>query len=333
MTINKIWLTAALRRSGVLTQGEVTRVTVRPSGAFNSSTLFVRATYRGALAATPTRLVLKRPTAAAWSRAAAAEEVRFYRLLAQRPDHPPITPPCLGTGEPDGDPYVLLEDLSRTHVVPVTRDQTIALRGVVTTRHLDLAVDTLARLHAYWWTPAMPPFPPAEPFASMVRRRQQAWLRVRAQVPQRARQFYEYVLAQASTVDTGAGPRTLVHGDTYLSNFLVPRTGNGPAVLLDWQSPTVDIGAIDLANLCATFWTRHPRRALEPRVLRRYHETLDRPDYPYDQLLADYRIAVLGWLLVPVQDAADGSSPAYWQPKMRCLLEAAEDLKIVELIS
>jgi aminoglycoside phosphotransferase (APT) family kinase protein len=331
MNIDKGWLTAALRRSGVLTDGEVTQLRVRRSDAFNSTTVFLRATHPGA--ETPLRLVLKRPSAAQWSRAAAADEVRFYRLLAQRADHPAIAPRCLGTGEPDGDPYVLLEDLSPTHVAPVSRARTIALRGIPTRARLDRAVETLAQLHAYWWQRATPPFPAAEPFASIVARRQKAWLRVRAQVPQPARQFYEYVLAKASTVDISGRPRTLVHGDTYLSNFLVPRKGDGPAILLDWQSPTVDIGALDLANLCATFWTREQRRSLEPRVLRRYHEALARPDYPYDKLVADYRLALLDWLLVPVQDAADGSRPAYWQPKMRCLLEAAEDHQIVDLLS
>ena len=85
--------------------------------------------------------------------------------------------------------------------------------------------------------------------------------------------------------------------------------------------------------MCATFWTREQRRALEPRVPRRYHETLARSDHPYDELMADFRVAGLDWLLVPVQDAADGSRPAYWQPKMRCLLEAAEDHQVVDLVA
>lgn len=333
MAITKEWLTDALKRSGVLSGGKVTRLTVRVADAFNSTTVFVLATYQDATGSTPLRLVVKRPGMTEWSRVAAADEVRFYRLLAERPDHPAIVPPCLGTGGLDDDPYVLLEDLSRTHVAPVTRDKTIALRGVPAMRHLDLAADTLARLHGYWWQRATPAFPPAEPFAHMVERRKRAWLRIGAQVPQAARQFYEYVLARASAIDASSRPLTLVHGDAYLSNFLVPRKGNGAAILLDWQSPGADIGALDLANMCATFWTREQRRRLEPRVLRRYHDTLARVDYPYDELLADYRLAVLNWLLVPVQDAADGSRPSYWQPKMRCLIEAAEDHKVADLLS
>ncbi len=127
------------------------------------------------------------------------------------------------------------------------------------------------------------------------------------------------------------GPLTLVHGDTYLSNFLVPATGPGTGVLLDWQSPSVDIGALDLANMCATFWTREQRRDNEERVLRRYHATLARPDYPYAALLDDYKIAIANWLLVPVQDAADGSRRDYWWPKMCCLVDAFIDHRVADL--
>jgi hypothetical protein len=42
---------------------------------------------------------------------------------------------------------------------------------------------------------------------------------------------------------------------------------------------------------------------------------------------------VLDRLLVPVPDSADGSRPVYSQPKMRCLLDAAEDHKVVGVLS
>src|SRR5262249_49805119 len=122
-----------------------------------------------------------------------------------------------------------------------------------------------------------------------------------------------------------------IHGDAYLSNFLMPRSGHGPAILLDWQSPEFDLGALDLANMCATFWTREQRHAREERALRRYHAALDVPGYPFDDLMGDYRLAVADWLLIPVQDAFDGSPPMYWGPKMRCLAQAAIDHAIVEL--
>lgn len=85
--------------------------------------------------------------------------------------------------------------------------------------------------------------------------------------------------------------------------------------------------------MCATFWTREQRRGYEQRVLRRYHRALGRPDYRYEDLLADYRIGVADWSTVPVQDAADGSRRDYWWPKMCCLLDAFSDHDAADLFT
>src|SRR5262249_29151473 len=93
---------------------------------------------------------------------------------------------------------------------------------------------------------------------------------------------------------------------------------------------SIDIGALDLANMCATFWTRQQREQHEEPVLRRYHAGLGRADYSFADLLADYRLGVADWLLVPVQDAADGSAREYWWPKMSRLVDAFIDHGLVE---
>jgi aminoglycoside phosphotransferase (APT) family kinase protein len=324
------WLTQVLRESGALDAGEVTSVEVSGTDAFNSATVFARVTYRGA--DLPTRLVVKQPSDAKWSRAAAIEEARFYRYVATLPDHPPVVPTCLAAS----DDCLVLVDLSPTHVAPVTRADSIALTGVPTVDALDTAVDTLAALHAYWWRRDPAPFAVAtwwgdeSAFDAYVQRRKRSWAKVATDVPAPAREVYEFVFERIDHFgqilrSRLTGPFTLVHGDAYLSNFLIPAGGEGPGVLLDWQSPSMDIGALDLANMCATFWTREQRRDHEERVLRRYHAALGRPEYSYEDLMADYRIAVADWLLVPVQDAGDGSRRDYWWPKMQCLLDAFAD--------
>jgi len=332
--IDASWLTGLLRDSGALDGGSsVASVRVRATDAFNSATVFARVTYRGpALPALPTRLVIKRPSSAEWSRAAAVVEANFYRHLATVPSHPLVVPACLAAT----DDCLVLADLSATHAAPVTRAETIVLAGVPTMDALDSAVDTLAALHSYWWRRDPDPFPvatwwgTAAEFDAYARHRREAWDRVATDVPAPARSVYSYVFSRldrfgARLLSRRSGPLTLVHGDAYLSNFLVPTASPGLGVLLDWQSPSVDIGALDLANMCATFWTREQRREHEERVLRRYHAALGVPDYPYEDLLADYRIGVADWLLVPVQDAADGSRRDYWLPKMSCLLDAFAD--------
>ena len=124
---------------------------------------------------------------------------------------------------------------------------------------------------------------------------------------------------------------TLVHGDAYLANFLTPkRSFTARAYLIDWQSPSFDLGAVDLVNLCVPFWSREQRvnEGHERWVLRRYHRRLVASGvegYDWSDLILDYRVALADWTLVAVQDAYDGSSRDYWLPKMRCLLDAYED--------
>jgi hypothetical protein len=62
--ISAEWLTAVLRQSGVLREGEVTVVEMETTGAFNSDTIRLRLSYKADIATeTPAHLVLKRNNA------------------------------------------------------------------------------------------------------------------------------------------------------------------------------------------------------------------------------------------------------------------------------
>src|SRR5262249_19773969 len=147
------------------------------------------------------------------------------------------------------------------------------------------------------------------------RAREGSWL------PEDVRALYERVLAQLPSYwEQQLQPRfqttqtarhlTLTHGDVYFANFLcLEPPASGPTYLPDWQSPNVDIGGYDLANLCATSWTPEQRGEgrREERILRRYYATLQAHGvgrYAWEDLLTDYRHGLIYWLLVPVQDAA-----------------------------
>ena len=124
---------------------------------------------------------------------------------------------------------------------------------------------------------------------------------------------------------------TLTHSDAYLANFLCPREGQtGMTYLIDWQSPELYRGSSDLANMCATFWTRAQRSngEREQNVLRYYHRILQQngvTGYSWENLLTDYQLSIIDWLLIPLQDCLDGAGKAYWWPKMQCLADAFED--------
>ncbi|HLG60580.1 MAG TPA: hypothetical protein VKY19_01525 [Ktedonosporobacter sp.] len=89
--ITPAWLTAVLCQSGLLHQGEVTAVEKETMGAFNSETH--RLVFRYSAEATPglpASLILKKNNESEWGREAGADEVKFYRVAASQPDHPPM---------------------------------------------------------------------------------------------------------------------------------------------------------------------------------------------------------------------------------------------------
>lgn len=356
-------LTNLLQQAGWLNQGTVTAVEERKSDAFNSQLAFLHLAYSADAAPTlPTRFVLKRNLATEWAVEAGAEEVKFYRLIAALPDHPPLVPPCYAAAyeEASGNSYLLLQDLSESHAPPETREQAISLvDAAVTPENQERVVDTLARFHAYWWQHPLltsGQFPigywsrNAERFVLYQERRQRSWASLVAEegdwLPNEVRALYEWVFAHLPYHwEHALAPRfrhqqhlTLVHGDAYFANFLCPKPGrSGETYLLDWQSPVVDLAGYDLANLLATFWTpaqRH-QEAREQTLLQRYYHTLCAhgvTDYAWEALLTDYRSGLIYWLLVPVQDRYDGAGKAYWWPKMQCLVAAFQDWQCEALL-
>ena len=355
-SLTPYWLTMILRDAGFLPSGAVSSLDVIPTDAFNSRTSFLRLRYTADVPPnSPARLVLKRNTPETWSQSAGADEVRFYRLVAQLHDHPRVIPPCYAaeTDPSSGDSFLLLQDLSQTHQPPITRDEQISIvHGVPPVADQESVIDLLAVLHAYWWDHPLliqGEFEVgywsrnSQRFNQYLDRRSAAWQRMVTtsgeRPPEQIHSFYERLFKKlpgffsAVLAPRFSSPRnlTLIHGDTYFCNFLCPVTpGSAPTYLVDWQSPSCDLAAYDLANLLAAYWTRDQRREenRESTLLRRYHNGLlsnGVHNYTWEDLIADYRAALIFWVLVPVQDGGDGSDWSYWWPKMQCLVAAFED--------
>ncbi len=361
--ITSEWLTTVLRQSSVLAQGEVRTVEEVATGAFNSQTSRLLLHYaEDTPAEVPTQLVLKRNVQTAWGVEAGADEVNFYNLVASLPDHPAITIPCYAAAydEESGSSYVLLQDLSETHMPPLTRDQQISIvEGVPPADYIESVVATLAQLHAYWWDHPLLETGVfevgywtrnAERFEQYLQRRTTSWKGLISRegewFPGDLRELYEQVLAHLPHHwKRYLEPRfhtrtnlTLIHGDAYFANFLCPkRPATGPTYLLDWQSPSFDIGGYDLANLCATFWTSQQRHEgqREEKILRYYLAELQAHgvnNYSWDDLVTDYKTGLLMWIFIPVQDCYDGASKEYWWPKMQCLVAAFRDWHCEDLL-
>ena len=325
------WLTAVLRGSGALAHSAVTAVERSTSNAFNSHTSYLRLRYSAeASPDAPTRVVLKRNIPESWGVEAGAEEVKFYTVVAGLPEHPPIIIPCYAAAydETSGQSYLLLRDLSDSHMPPITREQHISIEeGIPPAVYIEAVVDTLAQLHAYWWQHPLLDSTTfsvgywsrnAERFGQYLQRRSMAWESLIAQegdwFPDDLRELYTRLLARLpSHWERYLAPRfrtktnlTLVHGDAYFANFLCPKyPATGTTYLLDWQSPVFDLGCYDLANLCATFWTPEQRHegSRELGILRRYYRVLCASgvtDYSWEDLTEDYKSGLIFWVLMPV---------------------------------
>jgi hypothetical protein len=215
----------------------------------------------------------------------------------------------------------------------VTRASLIALDGVPGERETRACVTALALHHAYWWD--HPELLTGrfevgswsrnlERAAAYATRRRAAsasvdWNLVEPEDADLCRQVLEHTEAHARAQliprFTAGRNLTLTHGDAYFTNFLCSHSGP-EAYLVDWQSPEVDQLGSDLALLLASFWTQQQRheQSRELRCLQLYHQSLldnGVSHYAWDDLVTDYRSGLLYWLLVPLQDAADGSPPAY----------------------
>lgn len=90
---------------------------------------------------------------------------------------------------------------------------------------------------------------------------------------------------------------TLTHGDFRLDNMLFDaRDGEVPLAVLDWQSPAIGLGAVDVAYFLAMALSIEDRRKHERYLLDYYLDQLRGygvRDYDHDALYRDYRLTLL----------------------------------------
>lgn len=254
---------------------------------------------------------------------------------------------------------LLLQDLSATHHIPITRQQQLQHEAMPAETTLHQIVTTLATFHATWWEdPQLGTYPmeldsdfqDEEHFRDYCQWLNQNWQSCLAAENHWLPQDVVDDISEVLRLLPGAWKRyfakrflthhqlTFLHTDAYLANFLVPRIdGAGIVYMMDWQLPHSGMGAFDLVMLCASFWTPAQRQEnkREETLLRRYLATLhahDITNYTWDQLWEDYRLMIMVFLHVAVWDQTNGSKRDYWWPKLQCLLSAVRDLDCLSLL-
>ncbi|GHO82336.1 DUF1679 domain-containing protein [Dictyobacter formicarum] len=349
------WLTAILQQAGILSRGNVTTIQfTQAKYAFNSKTEHLHLSYsQDASGEMLTKLVLKRNSSQQeWYREGGQQEAHFYRLLASLPDLSAIFVRCLAAeyDERSGNSYVILEDLSDTHIPLIDK--------VPLATTIETVIDIFAHFHAYWWEhpqlgSAIGPGRWQRDRAHFELYHQQcmsAWqlllLHEQDWLPEEIRQSYEQMLYLLPRLwERYWEPRfasktqlTVIHGDAYFIQFLVPRDDRfGQTYLIDWQRPKMHIGVSDLVHMCDTFWTRAIRQEgqRELHLLQRYYDllcTYGVKNYTWEELLIDYRSQLIEEALFPVLHDCLRTTKHYWWPKIQCLMAAVEDWQCLKLL-
>jgi len=91
-------------------------------------------------------------------------------------------------------------------------------------------------------------------------------------------------------------PQTLLHRDFQLGNVMfAPAGANHPPIFIDWQLMSVGRGPQDVAYFLSSNVTLEERRRVENDLLDIYFTVLKENgilDYPFEQCLIDYRLAL-----------------------------------------
>jgi hypothetical protein len=306
--ITPAFLSPILRSAGLLRRASVTAVQVEPlapdgAGFFNAQLARLHLAYDVPEAEAPCSLIAKLPTrntelqhnAAVFQ--PGARECWFYRQGVART---PVDVPRCYFGAVDaavGESSLLLEDLA-----PARTGNRI---DGVSSEEAELALRSLARMHAAWWGAEQElahltdNIAEAQGLVEQLYRR--GWPRFleRAafEIPDDVRRFGDRLVGRVAATEAllDRSPRTLVHGDFRLENMLFgTRQGKPVCWVIDWEDIQFWSGLFDVAWFlggCLPMEESHKEEGL----VRYYYQVLTGAGvtgYSWAQCYRDYRCAM-----------------------------------------
>ncbi|MCP4151986.1 MAG: phosphotransferase [bacterium] len=344
------WLTDVLKKSGSLTNGEVTGVRKKfEHMTFGSSFYTLKLTYSDNQTPAPANLFLK-ISKKGMDVAAFKKEVEFYTTGTKTMGE--VKPNVMTCYDAVYCPvsnraHLLFDHLSKTHFsllatypLPPTKQQCCEV------------MDAFAKFHAFWWERRIPghgmqEFPSKEAFRQEVAGIKAMFARfvdyMEERLSSHRRKLYEKVLGAAPAAleqrrfdGRKPGPYTLIHGDAHLGNILYPYSPEKDRIrIIDWQSWKTGFAADDMAFMMAYHWFPEQRKSMEMDLLKRYFQKLLEygvQNYTWDDFRDDYRMSVIKNLFMPIWHWYEGQEPETWYFNLEMAVMAYEDLSCEELL-
>jgi len=334
------WLTGVLSENGFLKHGEVTSIENILTKTLPLSVVSrLVVTYSSDVPA-PSRLFLKISSDAVPE--ANNKEAEFYNSVAVGMNASPLIR-CYDAAfsAESGRSHLLLDDLSETHFQPKSPLPPEP-------RHCELAVASMAELHAFWWDHSQlgngigALFNESElsAFLSDVEKNVRRFIDFLGdQLSAKRRKIYDRLLASKHEIWghlTSASGLTVTHGDAHWWNFLYPRDASKHRVcLFDWQLWHIDLGARDIAFTIALGGYSERMASIEQDLVRHYYDSLIAHgvrNYTWVDCWNDYRWSALRNLNVPVVQWSQGKSEQLWRSNLERAMLAHDELRCFELI-
>jgi len=354
------WLTAVLKREGVLDRGEVHTV--------DSARLpYLEVGYSpDAPDSAPPRLFLKLQQRRNIAGGNGRPEVQAYQAWGKLRADLPMLLRCYDAAYDDDRSisHLLLQDFSVTHRLPAWPVPLPAHRAAVT--------ECSAQFHAYWWEhPELSDFAALDPnleldcategaYRAYTQRYQDAWGAFAdfagSNLARDDRGLYEAILTDlpalwprylAGRFATKQG-LTLVQGDSHWGQFACPnRPSRDPVYLFDLECVHVGLPAADLAYRLPFSWTPAQRSMMELDIIERYLTALRCSGvrgYGREHFWQDYRLSFIFVALYPLkpftarlvatttENWAGGNAPNWFWRDLTLIVSNLRDLDCTALL-
>ncbi|WP_211829786.1 phosphotransferase [Kistimonas asteriae] len=356
------WLTTEFYRSGLLQQGRVIQACHTPLSVPDSSATLQRFQL---LYSVNTRPILPEQVVMKYRPGhSGMTEVALFQLLQTHAIQCPAVIPAQlwGYRPTEGLSYLLMDDLTHSHVVLTTQQEACLMEQTPTDTQACAALEALACFHGACWRQdvlkdASPVFGRGcfwdreQQFATNLSIRQQEFdafqQAVQSWFPAELLQQLATILPHLPTLWrnhlqtrlTNLQQVTVVNGDCYFRHFFYPNTDdNRPVYLFDFDQATIQTPAYDLVQLLVSYWMPETRSQdqREKRLLQHYHAALIDTgvnNYSFEQLMDDYRLMVIFQLFAAIKEQIRGCAKPLWLNRLMCLLGAFEDLDCQQLLS
>jgi hypothetical protein len=342
------WLDELFGSLGLLASARVTGVQPeRMSGQGGTSVVYaLKISYDRPDHSGPEKLLAKFSSEVAAIREAVREyrlyqrEIAFYARYAKDPGIP--TPRCYASGyEPaENRCFLLLEYIESAHM----REMHAGSPADV-----EIAVKYLAPFHARWWGRSKELVGiESENSSEFLEQRMQKVTRGLQKISNGFRDDFgkeplaivELWLAHARSIAAHfiQRPLTMCHGSFHRGQILFSDPPENSLFVIDWQSVSIDLGAIDLSRIILSGLLPDQRKQYEQHLVEMYHQILidgGVKGYSLPELWDDYRLGIINLLVFHTQIFADydvavvakrwKGSDSFWDALFKWPAAAAED--------